>query len=199
MAGEVIEEVIPPAVEEVKPEAVDIEKIIAEKLESIQKANDEKLEALNKELADERLKTRELELASKSEAERTKFLEDEAKKAIDEKLKALEGEIKTYKEKESKIEFSNTLLKLKNENPHLIEELEDVTNYEELNTFLKIKPKLDKKYAELKTFRDANAKAGTNAMAGVKSVDNTTINLETAKALKEQAIAEFKKQNSIKD
>lgn len=175
-----------------------IEEIIATKISEIQKQYDEKLNTVNEELAKERLKTRELELASKSEIDRAKFLEDEAKKAIDEKVKALEAENKSYKEKEAKIEFDKNILKLKADNPHLTEELEDITNYEELNAFLKIKPKLDKKYSELKMFREANNKAGINAMAGEKPSNTNNINVELAKKLKEEAIAEFKKNNSIK-
>lgn len=175
-----------------------IEEIIATKISEIQKQYDEKLNTVNEELAKERLKTRELELASKSEIDRAKFLEDEAKKAIEEKFKALEAENKSYKEKEAKIEFDKNILKLKADNPHLTEELEDITNYEELNAFLKIKPKLDKKYSELKMFREANNRAGINAMAGEKPSNANNINIELAKKLKEEAIAEFKKNNSIK-
>jgi hypothetical protein len=174
------------------------EKIIETQISEIQKQYDEKLNTVNEELAKERLKTRELELASKSEIDRAKFLEDEAKKAIDEKVKALEAENKSYKEKEAKIEFDKNILKLKADNPHLTEELDDITNYEELNAFLKIKPKLDKKYSELKMFREANNKAGINAMAGEKPSNTNNINVELAKKLKEEAIAEFKKNNSIK-
>ena len=175
-----------------------IEEIIATKISEIQKQYDEKLNTVNEELAKERIKTRELELASKSEIDRAKFLEDEAKKAIDEKVKALEAENKSYKEKEAKIEFDKNILKLKADNPHLTEELEDITNYEELNAFLKIKPKLDKKYSELKMFREANNRAGINAMAGENPSNTNNINVELAKKLKEEAIAEFKKNNSIK-